>query len=160
MTPDSLELLSLMVKFLNGTVADQVPAALRSDVRAVAKNLTDACAELDAAFPLLVHECGELGVMATIACDALGQAPRALPAPAEARTLTTLKADHAALLQEVGDLALLLQARDDETARATLAKIFAMLRDQAGRRLGWQSVFPPDRLISDVLRGTWPMENG
>ncbi|MEZ5750232.1 MAG: hypothetical protein R3D83_10325 [Caenibius sp.] len=157
MNPDALDLLAMVARFLDESLSSQVPPALRSDVRAAAKNLVDARAELDAVFPLLMRECDELGAMVKIACDALGQAPRALPDPAEARTLTALKADHAALLQEVGDLALLLQARDDEAARATLAKIFAVLRDQAGRRLEWQSVFPPDRLVSDVLRETWPV---
>lgn len=160
MTPDALDLLSIIQKFLNSSVADQVPAAMRSDIRAAAKSLANARDELDASFPLLARECDELVVLVKIACGALCQTPRSVVDHAAAQSLTELRGYHADLSQEVGDHILALQGEDGVSARAALAGIFAKLREQAGRRLGWQSVFPPNRLISDVLRGTWPRENG
>lgn len=160
MTPDALDLLSIIQKFLNGSIADQVPAAMRSDVRAAAKSLGDAREQLDASFPLLARECDELGDMIGVACGALAQTPRSLASHGAARSLTELKDFHANLSRELGDHILTLQGKEETSARAALASIFATLREQAGRRLGWQSVFPPDRLISDVLRCTWPREIG
>jgi hypothetical protein len=155
MTPDALELLSMVAAFLEDTVAGQVPPALRSDVRAAAKNLADARDELDAAFPLLARECGELAGLVAKAREALDMQPPLQADSAPATSLSALKLSHDRLAQDLGDTILMLQASDNETARAALTDIFTVLREQAGRRLGWQSVFPPDRLVSDVLRGTW-----
>lgn len=150
MRPDALELLTMIASFLDRQVADQVPSALRSDVRAAAKNLIDVREQLDAAFPLLSRECEELFA-------ALGRAAPGHPQRGMAQSLTELQAEHTRLLQELGDRVLVLQAQDDPASRAMLAGVFALLREQAGRRLDWQSVFPADRLVSDVLRQSWPI---
>lgn len=151
MNPDALDLLAMVARFLDESLSSQVPHALRSDVRAAAKNLADARAELDAAFPLLARECDELSAALG------GAAPDHHAQRGLAPSLTGLQAEHARLLGEVGDRVLALQAKGEPASCTALAEIFALLRDQAGRRLGWQSVFPPDRLVSDVLRGTWPV---
>lgn len=156
MTPDALKMLSLIETFLHTSVADRVPAALRSEVRAAAKSLGDVRDQLDAAFPLLVRECDELCELVQFAREALGQVPGTRAEYRGAQSLSELKTHHDQLSKEVGDLVLTLQSHENEPAGAALTQIFDTLRQQAGRRLEWQSVFPPDRLVSDVLRETWP----
>ena len=158
MKPDALDLLTIVSEFLEGIAAYAVPSALRSEVRAAAKNLANVRDQLDAAFPLLVRECAEL-------TEAIGAAHEVLSEPAPAgpdrqmpEKLSKLCAQHQGLLADLGDLLLRLRAIDSDNARQVQVSIFALLREQAGRRLTWQSVFPADRLVSDVLRGTWPQE--
>ncbi len=159
MSPDALDMLVLIEKFLKSSVADQVPAALRSEVRAAAKSLGDAREQLDAAFPLLMRECDELRDLVQSARDALGQSAAQVGNVGQPQSLSALKEQHMALQQDLGDLVLLLQQRGDGAGNAALVRIFTTLRKQAGSRFEWQSVFPPDTLVSDVLRGTWPNGN-
>lgn len=158
MKPDALDLLSIIQKYLSNSVAEQVPDVMRSDIRAAAKSLGDARDELDASFPLLARECDELADMIGAACKAMGETPRSTCEAIAAQSLNGLKGCHTRLSQELGDRILTLQDNGEAPARTALVLIFATLREQAGRRLGWQSVFPPDRLISEVLCATWPKE--
>ena len=105
MNPDALDLLAMVARFLDESLSSQVPHALRSDVRAAAKNLADARAELDAAFPLLARECDELSAALG------GAAPDHHAQRGLAPSLTGLQAEHARLLGEVGDRVLALQAK-------------------------------------------------
>lgn len=160
MKPDALDLLSIVAQFLEGAAANAVSQELRSEVRAAAKNLADARVQLDEAFPLLVRECEELTRAIGSAREVLGEPVHTEPDRQEPENLSELYARHEGLLAQLGDLLLRLQAMDSDDARQVQVSIFVMMREQAGRRLSWQSVFPADRLVSDVLRGTWPQESG
>lgn len=160
MKPDALDLLAIVAQFLEGAAANAVSQELRSEVRAAAKNLADARVQLDEAFPLLTRECEELAQAIDAARSALDESAHTEPDRQEPEKLSELHAQHEVLLAQLGDLLLRVQATKSDDARQAQASIFALLREQAGRRLSWQSVFPADRLVSDVLRGTWPQETG
>lgn len=154
MKPDAVQLLSGVEAFL-ADIADRVPAGMRSDVRAAAKSLANARQELDQLFPLLILECEELREACACARKALGEAQSDMPGTGPFNRLSELSEQHAGLLDLVGDYVLALQERDSPEARSASILIYKMLRQQGGRRLGWQSVFPSDRLVSDVLKSSW-----
>ena len=155
MKPDGDQLLAGVQSFLT-ELLDQVPDAMRSDVRAATKSLANARAEFDRLYPLLMAECEDLGTASILACKALGEVRPDIPAIRPFESLSDLRAYHAALLDRVGDHALALQERDGPEARAASAFIYNLLRTQGRKRLEWQSVFPSDRLVSDVLKSSWP----
>jgi len=65
---------------------------------------------------------------------------------------------HGALQASVGDVALALQRDERPDARILLDEIYTVLGAQARKRMAWQSVFVQDKVLSDMLRETWPAE--
>jgi hypothetical protein len=152
MKPDAMELLKGVEAFLLGPVIDQIPAGLRSDVRAAAKSISNARIELDGLYPLLAAECRELGEASERALVALGK-PVASAQPDPPASLTGIIERHRQLLNSLGDLLPGLQQHQGPAPREALTAIYALLREQGRKRMGWQSVFPTDRLVSEVLIG-------
>lgn len=155
MKPDADALITGVQTFLN-QILDELPAGRRSDVRAAVKSLENVRAELDDLFPVLMTECEELAAACAEAEQALGRAGSGGAALPPCSSLGALKVRHGELLAQVGDLAVQLLGRSDPQARDALASICRTLGAQGRRRLGWQSVFPQDALVSDVLKSTWP----
>lgn len=152
MKPDAMELLKGVEAFLMDSVIDQVPAGLRSDVRAAAKSISNARIELDSLHPLLAAECCELDEASDRALVALGE-PVAADQSDPPASLAALIEQHGQKLNSLGDLLPGLQQHQGPAPREALTAIYALLREQGRRRMGWQSVFPTDRLVSDVLIG-------
>lgn len=152
MKPDAMDILRGVEAFLLGAVSDQISVALRSDVRAAAKSLANAQAELDILFPLLLAECEALRAALNTGLRGLGR-PEVAADEYAPGSLSELGCRHAALLDEAGNLIGDLQQHTGERARKALDALYLLLREQGRQRTSWQSVFPADRLISEVLIG-------
>lgn len=155
MKPDADALITGVQTFLN-QILDELPAGRRGDARAAAKSLENIRAELDVLFPVLMTECEELAAARAEAEQALGRGSSGVAPPLPCDSLGALKARHGEMLAHIGDLAVQLLGRGEPPARDALASICRTLGAQGRRRLGWQSVFPHDALVSDVLKSTWP----
>jgi hypothetical protein len=174
MTPNGLQVLESLQTFLQSDVLPLVPKRKRSDMRAAIKSLANARQELDELYPLLVRECAECELLCREAAQAMpGSGTSGTPAPDDAcrvaesvgeredapgnwpSTLSELITRHAGLLSRLGDLVLRLQRDGAPEAKRTLARIYRTMGEHSRKRLRWQSVFPPQRLVSEQLAHSW-----
>jgi hypothetical protein len=158
MTPNGLEALALVSKFLTQRLLPAVPPALTSELRAAIKLLDTARDELDVVYPLLIEECRELIALCRDAHTLLGE----LAASCDAEVLTTLAARteigfadlsalmacHREVCEWVSAILLALQRVEHDrpgnpAVSAMLLRFCAVLGRYAERRLPWQIIFAP-----------------
>ncbi len=152
MTPDGLQSLALVSRYLAESVVPAVPRAMTAELRAVIKLLDTAQVELGSLFPVLHDECRELLL--------LNEAVDSLLSPAASIALTTLHeqfkhgcadlpalmATHRRILERTSERLCSLQAlaalNPAPEPHELLQRIYTVLGRQAETRLPWQAVFP------------------
>lgn len=161
MSANAIDALQTVREFLAEKLLAAVPPGMKSDVRAAAKLIENALAELNAAYPTLTAECQAMAQLFAVAStinddDAL----RRIAASAEALAsnmpdatwkLHDLSTCHAAWCALTGDLALALHRNAGATAAALLLRLLDTLGKHASTRAAWQSVFPTTQQFSGIL---------
>ena len=152
MTPDGLEALALVSRFLADSVVPAVPRAMTAELRAAIKLLDTARIELGCLFPVLRDECRELLLLNEAADKLLSQSASITIETLHEQVeggypdLPALMAMHRSILERMSERLCSLQTLEAQNPtpdlRKLLQRIYTALGRHAETRLPWQAVFP------------------